>query len=49
MKQAGQANLEYLKLDGQDHDVAYSDGLDITKPAMEKFFARTLKGVTTQK
>jgi len=49
MKQAGQTDLEYIKLDGQDHDVAYSDGLDITKPAMEKFFARTLKGVTTQK
>lgn len=49
MKQAGQADLEYIKLEGQDHDVAYSDGLDITKPAMEKFFARTLKGFTSKK
>ena len=42
MKAAG-ADIEYLRIDGVGHDVAYSDKLDITDPAMESFFARHLK------
>lgn len=41
MKAAG-ADIEYLKVEG-DHDVAYSDALNITKPAMDAFFAKHLK------
>lgn len=42
MKAAG-ANIEYLKIDGVGHAVAYSDKLSITDPAMEKFFAKYLR------
>lgn len=42
MRAAG-ANIEYLKVDGVGHGVAYMDKLEITDPAMEKFFARYLK------
>ena len=42
MKAAG-AKVEYLKIDGVGHDVAYSSKLSITDPAMEKFFAACLK------
>jgi acetyl esterase/lipase len=42
MKAAG-ANIEYLKIDGVGHDVAYSSKLSTTDPAMEKFFAKYLK------
>ncbi len=46
MKQAGHTELEYIRLEELGHDVSYSTGLNITAPAMEKFFARTLMGVT---
>jgi dipeptidyl aminopeptidase/acylaminoacyl peptidase len=42
MKAAG-ANIEYLKIEGTGHGVAYADKLSITDPAMENFFARYLR------
>lgn len=42
MKAAG-ASIEYLEIDGVGHDVAYSAKLEITDPAIEKFFAKHLK------
>jgi acetyl esterase/lipase len=42
MKGAG-APVEYLKIDGVGHAVAYSEKLSITDPAMEAFFAKHLK------
>jgi len=39
---AGGADIEYLKVEG-DHDIAYSDALQITKPAMDSFFEKHLK------
>jgi hypothetical protein len=42
MRAAG-AHIEYLKVDGVGHGVVYMDKLDITDPAMEKFFAKYLK------
>ena len=42
MRAAG-ANIEYLKIDGVGHAVAYNERLSITDPAMEKFFAQHLK------
>jgi acetyl esterase/lipase len=44
MKATGAPDLSYIKIEGGDHDVAYSDSLRITKPAMDEFFERTLKG-----
>ena len=40
MNAAG-ANIEYLELESH-HGVAYNDKLDITEPALEKFFAKYL-------
>lgn len=42
MKAAG-APIEYLKLDSVGHGAAYADKLEITEPALEKFFAKHLK------
>lgn len=42
MKAAG-ANIEYLRIDGVGHGVAYDDELETTEPALEAFFARYLK------
>ncbi|MFT2009258.1 alpha/beta fold hydrolase [Pontibacter sp. 13R65] len=42
MRAAG-ATIEYLKIDGVGHGVAYADKLHITDPAMEEFFAKYLK------
>jgi acetyl esterase/lipase len=42
MRKAG-ANVEYLKIPGVGHGVAYADKLEITDPAMEQFFAKHLK------
>lgn len=42
MRQAGHTEIEYIRLEDMDHDVAYSDGLNITAPAMEEFFKKTL-------
>lgn len=41
MKDAG-ANIEYLEVSG-GHDIAYASQLDVTDPAIEKFFAKYLK------
>lgn len=42
MKAAG-AEIEYLKIDGVGHGVAYDHKLDITEPAIEAFFAKHLR------
>lgn len=41
MKSAG-ADVEYLKVKG-DHSIAFDRALDITRPAMDSFFAKLLK------
>jgi acetyl esterase/lipase len=41
MKSAG-SPVEYIRIDGVGHDVAYSVKLDVTNPAIEKFFATHL-------
>jgi acetyl esterase/lipase len=43
MKAAGAPDLSYIRIEGGDHDVAYSDSLRITKPAMDEFFEKHLK------
>ena len=43
MKAAGAPDLSYIRIVGGDHDVAYSDSLRITKPAMDEFFKKHLK------
>ena len=43
MKAAGAPDLSYIRIEGGDHDVAYSDSLRITKPAMDEFFKKYLK------
>ena len=43
MKAAGSPDLSYIRIEGGDHDVAYSDSLRITKPAMDEFFDKHLK------
>ena len=47
MKKAG-ADLEYLKIENGRHDVAYASALNVTDPAIEKFFAKHLKPVAPQ-
>ncbi|WP_426059262.1 alpha/beta hydrolase fold domain-containing protein [Hymenobacter sp. B1770] len=42
MRQAG-APIEYLRIDGVGHGVAYADKLDTTDPAIENFLAKYLK------
>lgn len=42
MKAVG-ANIKYLKIDRVGHDVAYNTKLEITEPAIEKFFVKYLK------
>jgi len=42
MKSAGNTNLEYLEMEG-DHGIAYNGQLDVTDPALEKFFDKYLK------
>ena len=42
MKAAG-ADIEYLRIDGARHGLAYNEKLDLTDPAIEKFFAKHLK------
>jgi acetyl esterase/lipase len=42
MEAAG-ADIAYVRVPG-GHGVAYEDALDVTKPAMDEFFARTLGG-----
>lgn len=41
MKSAN-ANIEYLELEGT-HGIAYAEKLEVTEPAIEKFFAKYLK------
>jgi acetyl esterase/lipase len=43
MKEAGAPDLSYIRIEGGDHDVAYSDSLRITKPAMDEFFKKHLQ------
>lgn len=42
MKAAGTTNLEYLEMEG-DHGIAYNGQLEVTDPALEKFFDKYLK------
>ncbi|MEJ2005109.1 MAG: hypothetical protein P8X57_09135 [Cyclobacteriaceae bacterium] len=42
MKAAGYITLEYLEMEG-DHGIAYNGQLDVTDPAIEKFFDKYLK------
>ena len=42
LEEAGAPDVEYVRVDGGTHDVAYNQNLDVTRPAMEAFFARTL-------
>lgn len=41
-RKAGNKKIEFIKIAGQ-HGVAFDQGLDITLPAMDAFFARNLK------
>lgn len=43
MEAAGAPDVTYVRIEGGDHDVAYSDNLNVTRPAMDSFFARTLR------
>lgn len=43
LKKAGVKDLSYLRVDGAKHDVSYSQNLDVTKPAMDEFFAKNLR------
>lgn len=42
MRIAG-ANIDYLRIDGAGHGAAYAEKLEITDPAIEKFFAKHLE------
>lgn len=42
MKAKG-ANIEYLKIENGEHGVAYGEALEVTDPAIERFFAKHLK------
>ena len=42
MKAAG-ADIEYLRVDGARHGLAYNEKLEMTDPAIEQFFAEHLK------
>lgn len=42
MKATGNTNLEYLEMKG-DHGIAYNGQLEVTDPALEKFFDKYLK------
>jgi acetyl esterase/lipase len=42
MRKAG-APIDYLRIDGVGHGVAYADKLEITDPAIENFLAKYLK------
>ncbi len=42
MKAEG-ADIEYLRIEGGDHGVAYNESLEVTAPAIETFFAKHLK------
>jgi acetyl esterase/lipase len=44
MKAAGASNLEYIEVQG-NHGIAYDQKLEITEPAIEKFFSKYLKPV----
>jgi dipeptidyl aminopeptidase/acylaminoacyl peptidase len=43
LKQAGNEDITYLKIEDGNHGVAYEFNLDLTRPAMDAFFERTLK------
>ncbi len=44
LKASGASDVTYLRIEGGNHGVAYDESLDVTNPAIDKFFARTLKG-----
>jgi acetyl esterase/lipase len=44
MKASGAA-IEYLRVDGAEHGIAYNERLELTEPAIEKFFAKHLKPI----
>jgi acetyl esterase/lipase len=44
MKAVG-ANIEYLRVDGAQHGLAYNERLELTEPAIEAFFAKHLKPI----
>jgi len=43
LKEAGMEDITYIRIEGGNHGVAYEFHLDVTKPAMDAFFKRTLK------
>jgi acetyl esterase/lipase len=43
LKQAGNEDITYLKIEDGNHGVAYEFNLDLTRPAMDAFFERTVK------
>jgi len=43
LKAAGARDLTYIREEGAHHGIAYDQKLDITQPAMDAFFARTLR------
>jgi arabinogalactan endo-1,4-beta-galactosidase/dienelactone hydrolase len=46
--QAEEAQIEYLKIDDGGHGVAYAEALEVTDPAIEKFFAKHLRPESLQ-
>lgn len=42
MKTAGNTTIEYFEMEG-DHGIAYNGQLEVTDPALEKFFDKYLK------
>lgn len=47
MKEVG-ADIKYLKIENGRHGVAYNEALDVTDPAIEKFFAEHLNPIAPQ-
>jgi acetyl esterase/lipase len=45
LREKGAGDLTYLRVEGGNHGTAYEHHLDVTKPAMDAFFERTLKNV----
>jgi len=43
LKAAGALDVKHVRIEGGQHGVAYMDSLRITRPAMDSFFARTLR------
>lgn len=43
LRQNSMNDISYLRVDSAKHAVAYELNLDLTRPAMDAFFERTLK------